>query len=149
MITGSEILDAINGLLVKKWPDRTVYRDTLPKGFVRPSFYLTRVRETPVSGNAHLLKVTGYYTILVLSVANEYGNAASEDIVRTQDEILEFFASGKLTVGDRYVDIIASAGGANEEEAYIDLQVDFFKEKPSKQDDAPLMREVQTNIEME
>ena len=40
-MTKTEILDAINLLLVSKWPDRTVYVDVCPVDFNRPSFWLT------------------------------------------------------------------------------------------------------------
>lgn len=40
-MTRSNIIDAINRLLVERWPDRTVYIDVCPVDFDRPSFWLS------------------------------------------------------------------------------------------------------------
>ncbi len=37
-MTKTDILDAINRLLVEQWPTRTVYVDVCPVDFERPSF---------------------------------------------------------------------------------------------------------------
>ena len=50
-MTKTEILDAINLLLVSKWPDRTVYVDVCPVDFNRPSFWLTVEKYDPTDGN--------------------------------------------------------------------------------------------------
>ena len=39
-MTKTDILDAINRLLVERWPTRTVYVDVCPVDFERPSFWL-------------------------------------------------------------------------------------------------------------
>ena len=39
-ITTTDILDAINLLLVQKWPERTVYVEACPVDFDRPAFWL-------------------------------------------------------------------------------------------------------------
>ena len=40
MLKIKEIMDGINAILVRLYPDRTVYIDVLPEQFERPSFFL-------------------------------------------------------------------------------------------------------------
>ena len=54
-MTKTEILDAINLLLVSKWPDRTVYVDVCPVDFNRPSFWLTVVKYVVTEGNRFVI----------------------------------------------------------------------------------------------
>lgn len=39
MLKIKEIMDGINAILVRLYPDRTVYVDVLPEQFERPSFF--------------------------------------------------------------------------------------------------------------
>ena len=55
-MTKTEILDAINLLLVSKWPDRTVYVDVCPLDFNRPSFWLTVEKYDLTDGNRFLIR---------------------------------------------------------------------------------------------
>ena len=55
-MTKTEILDAINLLLVSKWPDRTVYVDVCPVDFNRPSFWLTVEKYDLTDGNRFLIR---------------------------------------------------------------------------------------------
>ena len=55
-MTKTEILDAINLLLVEKWPNRTVYVDVCPVDFDRPSFWLAVEKHDLIDANRFLIK---------------------------------------------------------------------------------------------
>ena len=55
MISAMEVLDAINGRLVERFPERTCYVDVCPIDFARPSFWLQVLEDQIESGNAVLL----------------------------------------------------------------------------------------------
>ena len=53
----SEILDAINLRLLKKWPDRTVYVDVCPVDFDRPSFWLAVEEDGQTDASRFLVRL--------------------------------------------------------------------------------------------
>ena len=55
-MTKTDIIDAINLVLIGKWKDRTVYVDVCPVDFDRPSFWLT-VERDEVTDAKHPTKI--------------------------------------------------------------------------------------------
>ena len=55
-MTKTEILDAVNRLLVGKWPDRTVYLDVCPVDFERPSFWLAVEKHEMADANRAFIR---------------------------------------------------------------------------------------------
>lgn len=148
MVFSKDILDAINLLLVKKWPEWDVNRGFLPKDFQRPSFYIELVKESRRPGNATLLHVIGYYTVVVFVPMDDYGVMKADELLQLQSDVMELFAGEKLKVGGRSLNVTASAGGMNEGEAYVDIQVDYYRPRSAAPDDTPLMGEVTTAVKI-
>lgn len=44
-MNSTDILEALNGRLLEKWPERTVYINVCPKDFARPSFWLSVLKD--------------------------------------------------------------------------------------------------------
>lgn len=149
MVTSEDILDAINHLLVVKWKDRLVCRGFLPKDFTRPSFYIVPVKETRSDANCTRLRITAYYTVVVYEIIDEYGEMDAATLMHTQSDVIELFAPGKLNAAGRSLNVTASAGGMNEGEAYVDIQVDYYRLRTDVGSDEPLIREVTTTLGME
>lgn len=55
-MTKTDILDAINRLLVEQWPTRTVYVDVCPVDFERPSFWLAVEKDDQTDANRVLIR---------------------------------------------------------------------------------------------
>lgn len=55
-MTKTDVIDAINLVLVGKWKDRTVYVDVCPVDFDRPSFWLTVERDEVTDANRYLIR---------------------------------------------------------------------------------------------
>lgn len=149
MTTAKDVLDAVNRLLVKRWPTRTVYRDDVPKDFDRPSFLLEVVKENRATANVGLIKVSSYFTITAFEPTDEYGDMAASSLLDTQIAVMELLESGTLAVNDRCIQITASYGGNNEGEAYVDLQCEYLDARTTKPTSLPPMGKVSTNIKLE
>jgi hypothetical protein len=149
MVTTKDILDAINLLLVKSWPDRPVHRGFLPKDFARPSFYILPGNETRAAANYYLLDITLPCEIIVFEAADAYGEMSQETLLETQTQVLELFASEKLAVKDRYLNLTASAGGIEGGDAYVDLQFRYFRARSEDGTPAPVMEKVTTKYDTE
>ncbi|MEG1967322.1 MAG: hypothetical protein RSA62_05790 [Oscillospiraceae bacterium] len=149
IITAADIANAINRLLIAKWPKRTVYRGFVPKDFLRPSFLIEAVQEKRRSANVGLLRSTVYFTVTAFIAADEYKNMDAGALLEIQGELLNLFREEKLFVFDRALNISASGGGLNEGECYIDLQLEFVDCRSNAIDTTPIMGGVETTIKLE
>lgn len=124
-----KIRDEINKLLVKRYPTLTVYIDKVPKDFERPSFLIEYVTSNQNSINKDTLKEQVFYTITYFSEVDEYYNTDKIDMHSVLVEVLKIFRVGYIKVENRVITIDASGGGSNENEIYIDLQLEYFEDR--------------------
>lgn len=149
MVTAMDVLNAINLLLVKRYPDRTVYVQRCPKNFARPSFFLELIRQDAESANKGLLAETMYFLLTCFASKDEYYNSDALELIQLQNDVLNLFRSGYLGVGDREIKIEASGGGTEKGEVYIDIQVDFAQEKSEETAELPYMQNVDVKLKEE
>lgn len=149
MITAMDVLDAINLLLVKKYPDRIVYVQQCPKNFARPSFYLELIRQGTESANKGLLAESMYFMLTCFTSKDEYYNSDTLELIQMQNDILKLFRGGYLGVGDREIRIEASGGGTDKGEIYIDIQVDFAQERSEETEELLYMEDVDVKLREE
>lgn len=124
-----KIRDEINKLLVKIYPTLTVYIDKVPKDFERPSFLIEYVTSNQDSISKDTLKEQIFYTITYFSQVDEYYNTDKMDLHSVLVEVLKIFRVGYIEVENRAITINASSGGSNENEIYIDLQLEYFEDR--------------------
>jgi len=91
-MTKTEILDAINLLLVSKWPDRTVYVDVCPLDFNRPSFWLTVEKYDLTDGNRFLIRHDLQIRLTLYDELDEHYDASGFPRRRTQSRSCSFGA---------------------------------------------------------
>ncbi|MEA5085100.1 MAG: hypothetical protein VB018_13280 [Lachnospiraceae bacterium] len=145
MLRTMDILNAINRELVKKFPDRTVYIDRIPKNFERPSFLLEFVTTSLNGKNKNTVEVTEYYTITCYEETDRCYNSDTVKLIETQSDVLGIFRVGKLEVLDRCINIKASSSGRDEDIFYIDLQVEYFDERGLEEDESEIAENVIVN----
>ena len=88
MVTAMDVLNAINLLLVKRYPDRTVYVQQCPKNFARPSFFLELIRQDAESANKGLLAETMYFLLTCFASKDEYYNSDALELIQLQNDVL-------------------------------------------------------------
>ena len=147
MIKRTDILTAINRLLVEKYPNTPIYIQSCPKDFLRPSIMLETVRISPRDVTHSSVEKTVYITITCFTEEDKYSRLNQEELANMQDSIIEFFSRGYVVVNDRAIKVQSSTGGMNEDEAYIDLQFEFFDNRTDDEEQDPIATSVTTRLE--
>lgn len=148
MIKQAELLDAVNRLLTAGWPERMVYREDVPTDFKRPSFLLEMISFEPLPVTPVLLDCNAFITITGFETLDVYKKMDTGRLMLLQTELLTLFAGGKLTVGNRSLNIHASGGGLAQGECFVDLQLDYLDEAAGFAPTAPPMGQIKTNIKI-
>lgn len=138
---------AIEQLLTENYPDHTIYTDLPPEPLARPSFMIELVTADRTPVNCRTVQETVYLTITCFAVLDDPGNTAN--LLLTQQSVLDLFRTGYLSVADRNISVQASPGGRDADQAYVDLQFEYFEDRSAGQDIPPLMQEVYTTIKEE
>ena len=136
-------------MLVDIYPDHTVYIDLCPKDFKRPSFLIERIRTDQDSVNCKTVQETVFYTITCFDVTDDYSNSDTTSLLIIQQGVLDIFRLGYIKVDGRAVKIKASSGGRDFDQAYIDVQVEYFEDRSDAADTMPLIKEVITTMKEE
>lgn len=143
-----KIRDEINKLLVKRYPTLTVYIDKVPKDFERPSFLIEYVTSNQNSINKDTLKEQIFYTITYFSEVDEYYNTDKIDMHSVLVEVLKIFRVGYIKVENRVITIDASGGGSNENEIYIDLQLEYFEDRLEEVEGYETIKEIENKLKL-
>jgi hypothetical protein len=147
MIKTSDILIAINKLLVKAYPARAVYINLCPEKFKRPSFYIEYVKNNKQDINCKTIQVTGYYSVTCFIETDGYSNSDAEALMAVQDDVISLFNPGYITVGDRNIKCKSSAGGMEAGASYVDVQFEYNDDRTDAEDATPLMASVTINLQ--
>lgn len=143
-----KVRDAINKILVKRYPTLTFYIDKVPKDFERPSFLIEYVTSSQDAINKDILKEQLFYTITYFSNVDEYYNVDKMDLHSVLVETLKVFRVGYINIEDRAIKIKASSGGSNENEIYIDLQLEYFEDRLEESEKYDKMGEIENNMNL-
>lgn len=129
MIRINDVIDELNRVILKKYPDFTFYVDFEPIEFERPSVFIKFVTASPQERIAYnLTKRTLYFTITYYAQTNDYYRTDKLGLHDVLDGILGIFTLGNILIKDRSFNISATAGGENDGEIYIDLQIEQTEE---------------------
>lgn len=146
MVPATGVLDAINMLLVGRWPDRTVYVNLSKQDFERPSFSIDYISSEGRTANTRYTKdITDYYTIRCFIETDEYHEQEALALMELQHDVVLLFDAGYIAVGDRAVKAIASTGGDNPGEAYVDLTVTYKDDSAEPRKEHVPMEDIRIN----
>lgn len=148
MVRQTDILTAINKILVAAYPTYTVYVNNCHKDFVRPSFLLEIIKISQVDICRTSIEKTVYFTITCFTKVDKYYNSDQEELADLQDNIINQFNTGYVVVGDRAIKVKASTGGMDTDRSYIDLQFEFVDNRNDEDDTTPLIESVTTNTNL-
>lgn len=146
MLTKSKIREAINALLVQKYPDYTVHINREPADFTRPAFLITVPRHTPRAANHATLQEKVYLTITCFAVVDGFGNSDTDTLDALQEGVLGLFRSGYIVVEDRAVKVEASDGGQDLDRAWVDVTCVYHEVRDPNPIQLPLIHSVETNV---
>lgn len=147
MIATGDIRDAVNRLLVTQLHAQTVYINRCPKNFKRPSYWLETVRRETTDVNYTTIKVVVYFSITCFISLNGYGNSDSKELTNMQDTVAALFQGGRLAVKDRLLKVSANTAGYENDRSYVNLQFEFFDDRPVEAEDVPLMGDIDMTFE--
>lgn len=134
----TEILDAINALLVKKWPDRTVYVDVCPIDFARPSFWLAVEQDTRTDANRFLVRHDLQLRLTVYDELDEHYDASWYRLAQVTDEIMALLTP-PLAVSDRCLKLTLKSLPRDPDRAYVQINISWMdKRLESGGDPAPV-----------
>ncbi|MFZ7103355.1 MAG: phage tail terminator family protein [Peptococcaceae bacterium] len=132
----------MNRLLVEKYPDYPVYVELCPEDFEGPGFLLELVTTSQNPVNCKTFQETEYFTITCF--------AETINLLAIQQGVLEIFGNGYILVDDRAIEVKAGSGGRDFDQAYIDLQVEYYEERSNAPHEIPpLMKEVYIKVKEE
>lgn len=148
MIKTRDIYDSINRALALQYkePKIVIYTQYIPKDFNRPSFLIEHIRTTPIDINRNTVQKTSYFTITAFLPVDKYNRSKGVDLIDRQDEILNTFSMGYITVGNRNIKLKSSSGGTDLDAVYIDLQFEYFDNRTEEVEELPTIQTVITNF---
>ena len=149
MITTNQIVDAINLRLVELYPDWTVYVNRCPKKFERHSFLIESVKSSSDSASRKVVKVNAYFTITCFELVDDYRNSEDGALLDVQDAVINLFRLGHIKVGNRAIKVEASTGGADFDQAYVDLQLEYYDDRSDEMGNTTLMGDIEMNVKEE
>lgn len=148
MIKTTDLYNSINLVLVELYPSTIVYTpERIPKDFERPSFLIEHIRSTREDVSRSTIQKTAYFTITAFETVDKYNRADVLKLIDIQDNILDRFGLGYVTVDDRAIKVKSSAGGTDTDAVYIDLQFEYFDDRyKQKTETEELIQSVITTI---
>lgn len=143
-----KVRDQINILLVNRYPSLTVYINREPKDFERPSFLIEYITSNSDSISKDIIKEKLYYTITYFSEVDEYYNTDKLDLHSVLVEVLKIFRCGYIKIEDRSITVKASSGGSNDNEIYIDLELEYLEDRAEEDIDIDNIGEINNKLNL-
>ena len=140
-------MEGINIALVEAFPDYKVYPKRTPKDFKRPSFLLEYVTTLRKDVSRNTIEKSVFFKITCFIDLDSHRRPDTDNLAEIQEDILQVFECGYVSVGDRAIKVQSSNGGFDDDRAYVDLQFEFFDTRTDAVDTTPLVASVKTNLE--
>ena len=150
MIAKKDILDAVNRLIVSLGRDWTVYRDSLPEQFDRPSYYISLGQRSSKPATRWTCEIEQPVQILCIGALNADGDADIDALSQMSDEVAAVLASGFLRVGTRALHIQGQTEKrAADDGEEVTFTLSYFDEVPEEGDTQPPAEQIHTTTTIE
>ena len=110
MLRVNDILLAVEALTQERFPSLSAYRNVVRKGFKRPSFLTEVGKQTMEDATRWTVDRTAQVKITLFETVDDYHDSQIETLSDRLTVALELFSCAAIQVGDRYLDISATAG---------------------------------------
>lgn len=128
-MTKTDILDAINLLLVERWPDRTVYVDVCPVDFDRPSFWLAVEKHDLTDANRFLIKNDLQLRLTLYDELDDHYEASWYRLSKETDVVTDLL-SRVLKVGERHLKLQLKVLPRDPDRAYVQINTSWMDNRP-------------------
>ena len=128
-MTKTEILDAINLLLVEKWPNRTVYVDVCPVDFDRPSFWLAVEKHDLIDANRFLIKNDLQLRLTLFDELDDHYEASWYRLSQETDAVTDLLCR-VLEVGERHLKLQLKVLPRDPDRAYVQINTSWMDNRP-------------------
>lgn len=130
-MTKTEILDAINLLLVEKWPNRTVYVDVCPVDFDRPSFWLAVEKHDLTDANRFLIKHDLKLRLTIYDELDKHYEASWYRLSQETDIVTDLLCRA-LKVGERHLNLQLKVLPRDPDRAYVQINTSWMDSRPGQ-----------------
>ena len=143
MLSVQQIMEGVNAILVRLYPDRTVYVDVMPEQFERPSFFLRPAGRKITSRTVGVVEVEQMVTVQCIDeVGDRYETETARLYEVTETLTAAFLQRGALACGDRRltadrIDISRSLDVAD-----VTITVIYEDDRPAAPETQPLIEDV-------
>ena len=135
-MTKTDVLDAINAVLVAHWPKRTVYVNVCPVDFDRPSFWLRATSDKVSDANRYTVKHELTLELVLYDEQDDHYEVHWERLDRDADEAA-MLMQAPLAVGDRRLRLWTETLPRNPDEAVVRISTTWYDERYSGAGDPP------------
>lgn len=143
MLTVKEIMDGVNTILVRLYPDRTVYTDVAPEQFERPSFFLRPEGRKVTSRTAGVVEVEQMVTVQCIDeVGDRYETETARLYEVTETLTAAFLQRGALACGDRRLTADRIDVSRSLDIADVTITVIYQDDRPAAPETQPLIEDV-------
>ena len=143
MLSVQQIMEGVNAILVRLYPDRTVYVDVLPEKFERPSFFLCPEGRKITSRTAAVVEVE---QMILIQCADEVGDHYETQTARlygvTDTLTAAFLQRGALVCGDRKLTADRVDVSRSLDVADVTITVIYEDDRPAAPITQPLVTDV-------
>ena len=131
-----DILDAINGKLVERWPERTVYVDVCPVDFDRPSFWLAVEQDEQTDANRFLVRHDIRLKLTIYDQLDEHYDASWYRLAGESDAVMELLTP-VLRVGSRHLKLNLKALPREADRSFLQITASWMDDRPGRDDQPP------------
>ena len=128
-MTKTEILDAINLLLVERWPMRTVYVDVCPIDFERPSFWLAVEKHDLTDANRFLIRNDLQLRLTLFDELDDHYEASWYRLSQETDIVTDLLCR-VLEVGERHLKLQLKVLPRDPDRAYVQINTSWMDNRP-------------------
>lgn len=128
-MTKTDILDAINLLLVERWPERTVYVDVCPIDFERPSFWLAVEKHDLTDANRFLIRNDLQLRLTLFDELDDHYEASWYRLSQETDIVTDLLCR-VLEVGERHLKLQLKVLPRDPDRAYVQINTSWMDNRP-------------------
>ena len=128
-MTKTEILGAINLLLVERWPERTVYVDVCPIDFERPSFWLAVEKHDLTDANRFLIRNDLQLRLTLFDELDDHYEASWYRLSQETDIVTDLLCR-VLEVGERHLKLQLKVLPRDPDRAYVQINTSWMDNRP-------------------
>ncbi len=147
MVTARDVMAGIQAAIASKFPAYSIYLQVCPKNITRPSFMIQYIKTNQRDVCRYTVEKTVDYKVTGFPAVNEFYCSDPNELSTLQEDTMQLFSNGFVSIGDRAIKVKSSTGGMDPDRVYLDLQFEYFDDRTDAEDSKPFITSVTTNIQ--